>query len=92
MELLTLADSSCSQAIQHLATLPGIQSLPQEVFYGLLCAHTNLPDKRLDSSLADLLKLPHAQHVTGSQLSRLLAHCMDRYLNIFGTGVKALLR
>lgn len=41
----------------------------------MLCAHTN--SRMLGQSLKELLQLPHAQHITSSQLSRLLAKCMD---------------
>jgi hypothetical protein len=90
-QLLVCAEDRRPDAIPHLAALPGIQSIPQEVFYGLLWANTKLPDRREDSSLPQLLQLPHAQHITGSQLSQLLVECLDPSLDFDGRGVQALL-
>lgn len=91
-QLLILADDRRPDAIPHLAALPGTQSIPQEVFCGLLWANTKLPDRREYSSLPQLLQLPQAQHITGSQLSQLLVDCLHPALDFDGRGVQALLR
>lgn len=80
LELLRCAVQSSPQAIPHLAALPSIQAIPQEAFDGLLCAHTRLTPKMVGHDMGNLLKLPHAQRITSSQLCRLLAHCMDPFL------------